>query len=159
MEKSDATKYKSKIMGNLITNSDVFKLINNIEITSPRQMIDKNIFTRMRFPDTIKTVDNYICFDFNTEMSRTNDVYESVLINMAIVCHEDTINCGSGNRHDELANIVVDIFNWSNILGLQLKLMSEKETIWETKYHVRLLQFRNLTLNSIRNGVKVNGIR
>lgn len=160
MEQSDATKYKSKIMGNIITNSDVFKLINNTEITSPHQMKDKNVFSRMRLPNTTMTVNNYICFDFNAKMSQVNDVYENVTINIAIVCNEKTINCdGGGNRHDELAGVIADIFNWSNILGLQIKLLSDTETIWEKVYHVRLLQFKNLTLNSIRNGAKINDIK
>lgn len=159
MIKSDATQYKSKIMGNIITNSDVFELINNPEITKPPQMKDKNVFSRMRFPNTTISVKNYICFDFNAKISRTNDVYENVTINIAIVCHEKTINCGSGNRHDELANVIADIFNWSNILGLQVKLISDTETIWEKEYHVRILQFTNIALNSVRNGVKINGTR
>jgi hypothetical protein len=157
MEKYDVTTYKSNIMGNLVGTPDVFTLIHNINITKPFDMVDRNIFSYMRIPDTTLTVKNYICFDFNAKSSSYNDLYKNVTINLAVVCHQDDIKYASGNRHDVLAGVIINKFNWSNLLGLQLELVSDTETIWEKEYHVRLLQFKNSTFNSLQNGVKING--
>jgi hypothetical protein len=155
----DVITYKSVIMNELCSTPDIFTLIDNDKISQPDQMSDNNLFSYMKIPDTTLEVENYICFDVNARSSSYNDLYKNITINMAVVCHNHNIKAGMGNRHDLLGGVVIDILNFSNLLGLQLELVSDTETIWEKEYNVRLLQFKNLTLNSVRNGVRINGIR
>ena len=156
---SDIMKYKSKVMAKLIECPEVFQLIDNREITSSDELINKNIFSRMRVPDTSDTVKNYICFDIRARGSSYNDLYKNITVNVVIICHEGDIATPWGNRHDVLAGVIIDLFNWSNFLGLELELLSDDEDIMEKKFNIRTLQFKNLVLNSIQNGVKVNGIK
>ena len=156
---SDVIEYKGKIMSKLLSIPDIFTLINNKDISKPYEMINKNIFSYMKVPNTTTLVKNYICFDYNTKISARNDSYKNVLINVGIICHKDEINTMWGNRHDVISGVIVDVFNLSNFLGYQLELVSDTESIMENGYHARTLQFRNLTLNSFENGVKVNGVR
>ena len=43
-------------------------------------------------------------------------------------------------RHDLIASIIRAKFNWSNILGMQLKLVYNKESITDNNYVVRTLK-------------------
>lgn len=158
---SDVTKYKNKIMDELCSKPDILTLINNPNINpaNPESMKKVNLFSFMKVPNTTTDVANYICFDFNARSSSYNDLYKNVTITMAAICHEDTIDTVYGNRHDVLGGVLLEAFNWSNILGLELELFSDVESILEKEYHARTLQFKNLTLNSLKNGVKINGIR
>ena len=57
---------------------------------------------------------------------------------------------------DLIGNIIRDKINWSNIFGLQCKLISDKESVTDTEYATRKLIFQQTTLNSITkttNGV------
>jgi hypothetical protein len=156
---SDVIKYKNKIMNKLLSINDVFTLINNTSLTDAAQMKNVNIFPFMKVPDITTTVKNYICFDFNGKTSTKNNLYNNIFINIAVVCHEAEIKTSWGSRHDVLGGVIIDNFNWSNFLGLELELISDNESILSNSYHVRTLQFKNLTLNGLENGVKINGTR
>lgn len=153
---SDNIKHKNKIINKLISIPDVYSLINNKDITSPDQMIDKNIFSYMKVPNTTLTVKNYICFDFNSKILSINEVFKNITINVGIITHESNIKTSWGNRHDVLAGVICDAFNWSDFLGFQLELVSDVESILENDYHARTLQFKNLTTNNLANKLVKN---
>ena len=168
MVTSDVTKYKNKIMNKLCSIPDIVTLINNPDITqdnpditqdNPDKLKDVNIFSYMKIPNTTMSVKNYICFDFNARSSSYNELYKNINITISSICHESEINTSWGNRHDVMGGVILENFNWSNFLGLELELYSDTESILEKEYHVRTLQFKNLALNSLKNGVKVNGVR
>ena len=156
---SDVIKYKNKIISKLIDIPDIFTYIKNTDISKPSDMIYKNVFPYMKIPDTTTVVKNYICFDFNARSSNYNDLYKNINITISVICHESDIKTAYGCRHDVLGSIILENFNWSNFLGLELELYSDMESILEKEYHVRTLQFKNLVLNSLQNGVKRNGTR
>jgi hypothetical protein len=158
---SDVVKYKNKIMNKLCSIPDIVTLINNPEITqnNPDQMKNVNIFPYMKIPNITLSVKNYICFAFDARSSNYNDLYKNVNITISAICHESDIKTAWGNRYDVLGGVILESFNWSNFLGLELELYSDTESILEKEYHMRTLQFKNLTLNSLKNGVKVNGNR
>jgi hypothetical protein len=146
---SEVIEYKRKIINQLVSIPEIYNFISNTEITNPAQMVNKNIFSYMRVPDSTTTVKNYICFDYNSKKSNRNSAFKNCTINLGIICHEDTISTNYGNRHDVLGGIVLNSFNWTNILGFELELVSDTEAILENKYHVRTLQFVNLTTNNL----------
>lgn len=45
-------------------------------------------------------------------------------------------------RHDLIASIIREQFNWSSIFGLQTKLISSKESMTDNNYVVRTLVFQ-----------------
>lgn len=148
---SEVIDYKRKITSKLVSIPEVYQFINNTEITKAAQMVNTNIFSYMKIPNSTTTVKNYICFDYNSKQSNKNSVFKTCTVNMGIICHEDTINTNYGNRHDVLGGIIMNSFNWTNILGFDLELISDTEAILEDKYHVRTLQFVNLTTNNLCN--------
>lgn len=151
---SDVVKYKQKIMSKLISIPDVFILINNKDISQPSQMVNKNIFSYMKIPNTTDTVKNYICYNYSSRISPNNSSFKNVTINIAIISHVSDISCTWGNRHDVLAGVIIDAINWSDFLGFTLELVADSESILEKEYHVRTLQFRNVATNSLNSGVK-----
>ena len=49
------------------------------------------------------------------------------------------------------------MFNWSNLLGLQLKLVYNKESVTDTDFYVRTLKFEATKTNSLQKAVMTNG--
>ncbi|MGN6713767.1 hypothetical protein [Anaerocolumna jejuensis] len=153
MVHSDVIEYKKKLTEKLVSIEDIFTYIGNSEITKPEQMINKNIFPYTKNPTLNMTIKNYIWFDYNSITSSINASFKNCTINIGIVCHEDTIETDSGNRHDVLGGIITDGLNWSKFLGFELELVSDNESIEDNQYHIRTLQFKNRTPNSLYNKV------
>jgi hypothetical protein len=157
---SDVIKDKNKIMNQIIAIPDVYTVINNTDITTAEAMRDKNIFSRMKIPNTTLTVKNYICFDYSSKTYSTDVVFKTVYIGVACICYGSDANIKTpyGNRHDLLAGIIIDAFNWSNFLGFQLELVSDVESVLEKDYYCRTLQFKNMTTNNLKNKLARNEI-
>ncbi len=62
-------------------------------------------------------------------------------------------------RHDLIGSIIRERFNWSNIFGTQVKLVSNKESVTDNNYITRTMIFQGLTPNSIvrtdKNGTRI----
>ena len=105
-------------------------------------------------PDTQTTVKCYICYqvEFN-EMPRYNNIEKYTLIIFNIFVHgDDRVDKLTGiPRHDLIASIIREKFNWSSIFGMQAKLISSKESTTDNNYICRTLTFQVLDLNGIVN--------
>ena len=105
-------------------------------------------------PDTQTTVKCYICYqvEFN-EMPRYNNIEKYTLITFNIFVHgDDRVDKLTGiPRHDLIASIIRERFNWSSIFGMQAKLISSKESTTDNNYICRTLTFQVLDLNGIVN--------
>ena len=105
-------------------------------------------------PDTQTTVKCYICYqvEFN-EMPRYNNIEKYTLIIFNIFVHgDDRVDKLTGiPRHDLIASIIREKFNWSSIFGMQAKLISSKESTTDNNYICRALTFQVLDLNGIVN--------
>ena len=53
------------------------------------------------------------------------------------------------DRHDLIAYIVKDIFNWTNDFGIQFKLIYNKESTIDSDYYCRTLKFEATKVNSL----------
>ena len=105
-------------------------------------------------PDTQTTVKCYMCYqvEFN-EMPRYNNIEKYTLITFAIFVHgDDRVDKLTGiPRHDLIASIIREKFNWSSIFGMQAKLISSKESTTDNNYVCRTVTFQVLDLNGIVN--------
>ena len=52
-------------------------------------------------------------------------------------------------RHDLIASIIRERFNWSSIFGMQTHLISSKESVTDNNYLVRTLIFQIVDTNGI----------
>ncbi len=144
--KDDIVEMKRKIKQTLIADTDVLEALHNtdIDIDSPDEFLDNNIFDFVRVPQTQDTVRNFICFTVDDiEESRFNEAIKVQYIQFHVICHLEDMKTEYGiSRHDLLGYLVRDIFNWTNIFGLQFKLIMNKESTVDSDYYCRTLQFK-----------------
>lgn len=113
-----------------------------------------NIRPYLFIPDTQTEVKHYICYQVGfDEMPRYNDIEKYTNITFTIFVHgNDRDDKLTGiPRHDLIASIIRERFNWSSIFGMQTKLISSKESTTDNNYLVRTLVFQVLDLNGIIN--------
>lgn len=102
-------------------------------------------------PDTQTTVKCYICYQVGfDELPRYSPIYKYTEITFTIFVHgDDRVDKLTGlQRHDLIASIIRERFNWSSIFGLQTKLVSSKESTTDNNYVVRTLVFQIYDPNS-----------
>lgn len=154
---------KNEIKRRLCQDADLIKYLHNSELervhADPDDYYNVNIFPYIRIPGTQDKVQNYICFSVDDiEDSRFTDYNNNVMktqqVQFVIFCHEDDMSTDVGiERHDVLGYIIRDIFNWSNLIGLQLKLTVNKESVTDTHFSTRTLVFKSSKPNSLDNGI------
>ena len=60
------------------------------------------------------------------------------------------------DRHDLLAYLVRDVFNWTNDFGLQFKLVYNKESTIDSDYYCRTLKFERECTNGLNKATRSN---
>ena len=149
----DIIEMKRLIKQKLISDTDILKALNNpdIDIDSPDEQLDVNIYGFIRIPQTQDTVRNFICFTVDDiEENRWNEVMKTQYVQFNCICHLDDMKTKYGiDRHDLLGYLVRDTFNWTNIFGLQFKLIYNKESTIDSDYYCRTLKFEATKPNSL----------
>ena len=149
----DIIEMKRLIKQKLIDDTDILEALHNpmIDIDSPDEFLDNNIYGFIRIPTTQDTVRNFICFTVNDiEENRFNEVMKTQYIQFNAICHLDDMKTEYGiDRHDLLGYLIRDNFNWTNIFGLQFKLISNKESTIDSDYYCRTLQFEATKPNAL----------
>ena len=151
---NDNIYYKEIIKNKLISNSKIIRTINNSDLDPdcPADYVGENILPFYLIEDTQTKVQNYICFDTSfTEVERYNDIMKLGQIMFWVICDVRSIyDKESGiSRHDLLAALISDEFNYTNAFGTQVKLISDKPLIIDNRYVGRTLTFQQTTTNSI----------
>ena len=149
----DIISIKRLIKQKLIADTDILEALNNkdIDIDSPDEFLDTNIFGFIRIPQTQDTVRNFICFTVDDiEEDRYNEVIKIQYIQFNCICHLDDIKTDYGiDRHDLLGALIRQNFNWTNMFGLQFKLIYNKESTVDSDYYCRTLKFMAQKPNSL----------
>lgn len=113
-----------------------------------------NIRPYLFIPDTQTEVKHYICYQVSfDEMPRYQDTLKYTNVTFTIFVHGNDINDKLTGipRHDLIASIIRERFNWSNIFGMQTHLISSKESTTDNNYLVRTLVFQVVDTNGIYN--------
>ena len=111
-----------------------------------------NIRPYLFIPDTQTEVKHYICYQVSfDEMPRYQDTLKYTNITFTIFVHGNDRNDKLTGipRHDLIASIIRERFNWSNIFGMQTHLISSKESTTDNNYIVRTLIFQLVDTNGI----------
>lgn len=111
-----------------------------------------NIRPYLFIPDTQTEVKHYICYQVSfDETPRYQDTLKYTNITFTIFVHgNDRDDKLTGiPRHDLIASIIRERFNWSNIFGMQTHLISSKESTTDNNYLVRTLVFQVVDTNGI----------
>lgn len=156
----DISKMKRQIKQMLIADTDILEVLHNpdIDIDSPDEFLDNNIFGFIRIPNTQDTVRNFICVTVDDiEEHRFNEVMKLQDITFSVICHLSDMKTEYGvDRHDLLGYLIRDSINWTNLFGLQFKLIYNKESTIDGDYYCRTLKFEAIKPNSLNNARMAN---
>ena len=171
----DNIRYKEKIHDALLSNVELLYALNNEELESElfgednNLLIDEetgellgevdryfgdnsNIRPYLFIPDTQTDVKHYVCYQVAfDELPRYSNIqkYTEITFNIFVNGKDRTDKLTGIPRHDLIASIIREKFNWSNIFGMQTHLISSKESITDNNYLVRTLIFQITDVNSI----------
>ena len=172
----DNIRYKEKIHDALLSNAELLYALNNEELESElfdednNLLIDKetgellgevdryfgdnsNIRPYLFIPETQTDVKHYVCyqvmFDELPRYNNTTQKYTNVTFNIFVNGKDRTDKLTGIPRHDLIASIIREKFNWSNIFGMQTHLISSKESVTDNNYLVRTLIFQITDGNNI----------
>lgn len=115
---------------------------------------NSNIRPFLFIPDTQPEVKHYICYQVSfDETPRYQDTLKYTTITFTIFVHgNDRMDKLTRiPRHDLIASIIRERFNWSNIFGMQTHLISSKEFTTDNNYLARTLVFQVIDTNGIVN--------
>lgn len=134
--------------GNLLIDEETGELLGEVD----RYFGDNsNIRPSLFIPDTQTTVNSYVCYQvmFN-ELPRYQNVqkYTEITFTIFVNGKDRTDRLTGIPRHDLIASIIREKFNWSNIFGMQTHLISSKESVTDNDFLVRNLVFQITDLNS-----------
>lgn len=116
-----------------------------------------NIRPYLFIPETQTGVKHYVCYQVMfDELPRYNDTQKYTQITFTIFVNgKDREDESTGlPRHDLIASIIREKFNWSNIFGMQTHIISSKESTTDNNFIVRTLVFQLVDTNGI---VETNG--
>lgn len=134
--------------GNLLIDKDTGELLGEVD----RYFGDNsNIRPSLFIPDTQTTVNSYMCYQVMfDELPRYQNIYKynEIIFNIFVNGKDRTDKLTGIPRHDLIASIIRERFNWSSIFGMQSKLISSKESITDNDYVVRTLIFQIEDTNS-----------
>jgi len=151
----DIGSMKRQIKQKLISDTDILEALHNpnIDIDSPDEFLDNNIFGFMRIPQTQDTVRNFICVAVDDiEEHQFNEVMKLQNLTFTVICHLSDMKTEYGiDRHDLLGYLIRDTFNWTNMFGLQFHLIYNKESILDGDYYCRTLKFEAIKPNQLNN--------
>lgn len=135
--------------GNLLIDKDTGELLGEVD----RYFGDNsNIRPSLFIPDTQTTVNSYVCYQVMfDELPRYQNIYKynEIIFNIFVNGKDRTDELTGIPRHDLIASIIRERFNWSSIFGMQSKLISSKESTTDNDYVVRTLIFQIEDTNSI----------
>ena len=171
----DNIRYKEKIHDALLSNAELLYALNNEELES--ELFDKddnllideetgellgevdryfgdnsNIRPYLFIPDTQTDVKHYVCYQVAfDELPRYPNIqkYTEITFNIFVNGKDRTDKLTGIPRHDLIASIIRERFNWSNIFGMQTHLISSKESVTDNNYLVRTLIFQIVDTNGI----------
>ena len=159
----DNIKYKEIIKKQLLNSSELLYFLNSKEFdwyTEPDMFFGTNIKPYLLVPEIQSSTQNYICYKIDfSETPRYSENLKYADIIFVILCAKETsIEPKTGlPRHDLLAHIIKDNFNWTNLFGNQCRLVSEKESVTDSNFTTRTLIFELTTTNSLTKNGKVLG--
>src|SRR5574344_1360067 len=176
----DNIRHKEKIHDALLNNAELLYALNNKDLESElfdeddNLLIDEetgellgevdryfgdnsNIRPYLFIPDTQTDVKHYVCYQVAfDELPRYSNIqkYTEITFNIFVNGKDRTDKLTGIPRHDLIASIIRERFNWSNIFGMQTHLISSKESVTDNNYLVRTLVFQIVDTNGI---VTTNG--
>lgn len=158
----DIIRIKRGIEDRLLQDADIITALHNEDIGYAEdrrtEYLGVNILPFVRIPHTQDRTRNFICYKVDdVEESQRNDVMKVQYISFVVMVHADDVDTPWGmKRHDLLGYLIKDIFGWSNMFGMQLKCISNHESVMDTNYQCRTLVFSATKTNALHRQMRNN---
>lgn len=163
-QNSDDIYYKELIKRELVKNNKLIYALHNTELegmeASNDEYFDNNIRDHYVIPRTQTIPLHYLCYEVSfNKISGMNKVIKKGQVIMYILCDTKDIRDEFTGvaRHDLIASIIINEFNWSNVFGNQFMLVQDKAGVTDGEYCLRTLVFEGNVTNSLANNPKVFG--
>lgn len=157
---SDDIRVKQIIKKKLMSNKYIVHVLHNTALESdnanPQDYFGINIFPYYIIPDTQHDIQNFLCYEVSyNQLDKSNKSIKVLQVIFYILCYKsDIIDQETAiARHDMLAALLSDQFNWTNIFGSKISLVQDKASVVDTNYAARTLIFEQVTDNNL---VKTN---
>lgn len=161
---NDNVRVKEVIKQKLLANDDIIHVLDNKDLQESDAENDEyyweNIFPMYLIPDSQTTAQNFICFTVGyenvernfTNSSRTyNDYQKHLHVVFIILCDKKNLKDRDTGiaRHDLLASLIQNEFNFTNYFGRKIELIADNETTVDNVYACRTLVFSQITDNNV----------
>lgn len=153
---SDDIRFKEIIKKKLISDEMIIYLLNNKELedqeADPSDYLGVNILPYYLIHPTQHNCQNYICYEVQTrEEYRYNNTIKLGQVVFYVLCDEkNNIEKTTGiARHDLLSALIIENFNWTNLFGKQIHLVSDVPSVTDTDYATRTLTFEGEFPNNL----------
>lgn len=161
---NDNIRIKEIIKKKLLSNDDIIHVINNKKLQESEAENDEyfgvNILPYYQIMGTQTDSQNFICFtvgyenverNFTNSSRMYNDLQRHLHIVFIVLCEEKNIKDEDTGiaRHDLLAALIQNEFNFTNFFGRRISLVSDLESVVDNKYLCRTLVFTQITDNNV----------
>ena len=153
---NDNIRIKEIIKQKLINNDDIIHVLDNKELQEKEAENDEylwvNIIPSYIIHPTQTDSQNFICYAVGyRDVNRYNDVVKELHITFYILCEQKNLKDRDTGiaRHDLLAALIQNEFNYTNFFGRKLKLTQDEESVTDNDYVTRVLTFTQTTDNNI----------
>ena len=149
----DNTRCKQIIKKKLLDNKYIIHVLDNKELedndAEPDDYYNVNIRPAYIIPETQTDNKNFICFTVGWKDAPqwNKQVIKYLQITFTILCYQSTlIDKGTSlPRHDLLAALIKDEFNYSLAFGDRIQIASDLESVVDSNYCCRTLVFETMT--------------
>lgn len=161
---NDNIRIKDIIKKKLLANDDIIHVIDNKELQDNEAENDEyfgvNILDYYLISPTQTNSQNFICYtvgyenverNFTNSSRMYNDLQRHLHIVFVVLCEQKNIKDRDTGiaRHDLLAALIQNEFNFTNFFGRRIQLVSDEESVVDSKYVARTLVFTQITDNNI----------
>lgn len=153
---SDDIRIKNKIKEKLLDNYKIIYALNNKELeecdAEPDEYYGVNILPYYMITPTQTNVQNYICFETQyDELDRYNKAVKYMQIIFYVLCEQKNIidKNTSIARHDLLASLLVQEFNYTNYFGAKIRCISNEPSVVDNSYSCRTIVFEQISDNNL----------
>lgn len=160
---SDDIKLKQEVKQRLLSNKYIVHVLNNKDLednnAEPDDYFGLNIRPYYMVPEVQTEVQNYICYETSAELRsrwETVDVNKYQQIIFYILVHPSNIIDESTSiaRHDLLAALIIEAFNFKIFSCGRIQLISDKPLLVDSKFQSRVLTFQSHTDSNLVKNTK-----
>lgn len=142
--------YKNQLMEDLLTNSEIVKLLTDSESDRehPENLVYSQVYPFEYIPETVEHGETFICCDVDVQRS-LNKTYLLPVLYIWVFTHKSKMRLPEGGvRVDKLASEVAKEINGSRYYGLgELDLYSAKRFAPTMDYQGKVLTFQATDFN------------